>query len=96
MAKHNESLTLETLIGLIRSNLQPDGAFSILLPFHRNDYFKKLAGENGFFLQEELNVKQTPSHTPFRSILLFSKNESPKIISEELTIKREGKYSIGV
>ncbi len=94
MAKHNESLTLERLIGLVQSNLQPDGAFSILLPFHRNDYFKKLAGENGFFLQEELTVKQTSSHTPFRSILLFSRTESPKIISEELTIKKEGKYSM--
>jgi len=93
MAKHNESLTLEILTSLIRSNLQPDGAFSILLPFHRNDYFKKLAGENGFFLQEELILKQTPSHAPFRSILLFSKKESQKIIYEELTIKKEGKYS---
>ena len=93
MAKHDESLSLETLILLIQSNLQPDGAFSILLPFHRNDYFKKLAGENGFFLQEELMVKQTPGHAPFRSILLFSKKLSRKIISEELTIKKEGKYS---
>jgi tRNA1Val (adenine37-N6)-methyltransferase len=94
MAKHNESLTLEKLIGLIQSNLQPDGAFSILLPFHRNEYFKKLAGENGFFLQEELAVKQTPSHSPFRSILLFSSMKSQKIILEELTIKKaDGKYS---
>jgi len=93
MAKHNESLTLEILTSLIRSNLQPDGAFSILLPFHRNDYFKKLAGENGFFLQEELILKQTPSHAPFRSVLLFSNKESQKIIYEELTIKIEGKYS---
>ena len=93
MAKHNDSLTLEILTSLIRSNLQPDGAFSILLPFHRNDYFKKLAGENGFFLQEELILKQTPSHAPFRSVLLFSNKESQKIIYEELTIKKEGKYS---
>ncbi len=94
MAKHNESLTFEKLMGLIRTNLQPDGAFSILLPFHRNEYFKRLAGENGFFLQEELIVKQTLAHDPFRSILLFSKNLSTKIISEELTIKKEGKYSL--
>lgn len=93
MAKHNESLTLEVIASLIRSNLQPDGAFSILLPFHRNEYFKKLTGENGFFLQEELILQQTPSHAPFRSILLFSKKESQKIIYEELTIKIEGKYS---
>lgn len=93
MAKHNESLSLETLIGLIQSNIQLDGAFSILLPFHRNDYFKKLAGEKGFSLQEELILKQTPLHAPFRTILLFSKKDSREIISEELTIKKEGKYS---
>ena len=71
-AKHDESLTLDELIVVIRNQLKITGTFSILLPFHRNDYFEKLATANGFFLCEKLTVRQTPAHQPFRSICLFS------------------------
>jgi tRNA1Val (adenine37-N6)-methyltransferase len=94
-AKHDESLTLDKLILLIRSNLHAEGAFSILLPFHRTVYFENLAGINGFFLQEKLIVRQTPAHTPFRSICLFGflKPENP--VNHELVIKdQNGKYSM--
>jgi tRNA1Val (adenine37-N6)-methyltransferase len=95
-AKHDESLTLDQLVSAISKNLRPDGAFSILLPFHRTDYFEKCAAASGFFLSEKLTVRQTPAHAPFRSICLFSAMKQPDIVLDEMIVKDEkGKYSEG-
>jgi len=92
-ARHGESLTLEELISVIRRWLLPDGAFSILLPFHRSDYFEKLASTSGFFLREKLIIRQTPNHPPFRSIFLYGNKNSGQPILNELVIRdAEGKY----
>jgi tRNA1Val (adenine37-N6)-methyltransferase len=91
-SKHDVSFTLEDLIKIVRDNLNTDGAFSVLLPYHRSDYFERLATANGFFLQEKLILRQTPRHEPFRSICLFGYKKQEEIIVEELTIKdAEGK-----
>jgi tRNA1Val (adenine37-N6)-methyltransferase len=88
-AKHEESLTLEELIFILRRLLNPRGAFSILLPFHRTGYFEKLASDNGMFLQEKLLIRQTPSHGPFRSVLLFASTAPDFVPVHELTIRDE-------
>jgi tRNA1Val (adenine37-N6)-methyltransferase len=94
-AKHDESLTLDQLAGIIRKNLRPEGTFSILLPFHRTGYFEKLATDSGFFLSEKLIVRQTPAHAPFRSICLFSAVKQTVPVPDELIIKDDkGKYSL--
>ena len=93
-AKHNETLTLDELIVVIRNHLKITGTFSILLPYHRNDYFENLAMTHGFFLWEKLTVRQTPAHQPFRSICLFGLQNPERMVSEELVIKNEnGKYT---
>jgi tRNA1Val (adenine37-N6)-methyltransferase len=93
-AKHEESLTFEELLEVISKNLQEHGAFTILLPHHRSHYFETLATGRGFFVQEKLTVYQTPKHTPFRSIYLFSRNQHAKIVSDEMTMKdSDGKNS---
>jgi tRNA1Val (adenine37-N6)-methyltransferase len=76
-AKHDESLTLGQLLVIISWNLKPGGSFSILLPFHRTLYFENAAMELGFFLREKLEIRQTPLHDPFRTILLFNNEKSP-------------------
>lgn len=86
-ARHDESLTLEALVPIIRRLLKPTGAFSILLPFDRMDYFKELAMTNGFFLQEKLLIRQTPVHDPFRSVLLFTGAEPFSVSTQELSIR---------
>lgn len=93
-AKHNETLTLGELIVVLKNHLKITGAFSILLPRHRSDYFENLAMADGFFLSEKLTVRQTPMHQPFRSICLFSFKKPEKIELTELLIKNEkGKYT---
>jgi len=93
-AKHEETLKLDELIVFIRNHLKITGTFSILLPFHRNDYFKNLARTHGFFLLQQLIVRQTPAHHPFRSISLFGFQKPEISDSNELIIKNEnGKYT---
>jgi tRNA1Val (adenine37-N6)-methyltransferase len=93
-SKHEISFTLEDLIKIVSANLEADGAFSVLLPFHRTEYFVKLATANGFFLQEKILLRQTPRHEPFRSICLFGYQKPKEIMVEELTIKNaDGKNS---
>ena len=88
-ARHAETLTLEELLSIILRNLKKSGSFSILLPSHRTDYFENLAREKGFFLQEKCLVKQTPAHTPFRSVLLFAFKQAAPTNIQQLTIRNE-------
>jgi tRNA1Val (adenine37-N6)-methyltransferase len=88
-ARHDDALTFEELISVIQPLLKPGGAFSILLPFHRTNYFEKLASAKGFFLEEKLLVRQSPAHEPFRSVLFFSNTKSPSVYMQELTIRDE-------
>jgi tRNA1Val (adenine37-N6)-methyltransferase len=94
-SKHNVSFTLENLVKIVSENLNRDGSFSVLLPYHRTDSFEKMATANGFFLLEKLLLRQTPRHEPFRSICLFGYQKPEEKIAEELTIKdAEGKNSV--
>ena len=95
-ARHGESLTLDELLSVIQSSLQHKGAFSILLPFTRTNYFGKLASEGGFFLHEKIIIRQTPKHVPFRTICLYRRQSVGNISINELVVKEEnGKYSAG-
>ena len=89
IAKHSKHLTLEELIQTIASNLQPQGAFGILLPFHRWEYFNKLAAMHNFSLTEKLFVKQSPRHPFFRAILHYTRNQHEVAHMLELTVQQE-------
>jgi len=85
--------TLENLLTAIDGHLTADGSFSVLLPFHRNNYFEEAAARLHFGLCKKILVKQTPRHNHFRSILIFSRKPSA-FIQKEITIKNEaGNYS---
>lgn len=87
IAKHHTGLTLQQLTGVIENNLSPDGSFGILLPFHRTDVYKTIARKSGFFLHEQLFVRQTPGHDYFRTVLHFSKQETDGLQTYSYTIK---------
>lgn len=86
-AKHSKHLTLEELIQVIAGNLQPHGAFGILLPYHRWEYFNALATRYNFSLTEKLFVKQSPRHNHFRAILHYTRNRDEFAPTFELTIQ---------
>lgn len=86
VAKHSHELTLNELITAIDNNLTKDGAFGILLPFARWDYFDALAVRQNFFLQEKLFIKHSPVHNFSRAILLYNRHKSEKPLSFEMSI----------
>jgi len=88
IAKHSTLLTLDELIRVIAANLKPAGSFGILLPFHRWEYFDKLAGHHHFYLAEKLEVKQSPKHAPFRAILHYTRAKHDFATTHHLTIQQ--------
>jgi tRNA1Val (adenine37-N6)-methyltransferase len=93
-ARHGSSLNFEELISSIDRNLHQAGSFTVLLPSHRSGYFKNLAVKNGFYLKENISLRQTPRHEPFRNFHLYNRISVAEPYSAELFIKNEkNKYS---
>lgn len=93
VAKHDYGLTLEELLTSISKRLKEDAYFAVLLAFRRLDYFKRIAAENNFHLVDQLLVKQTPTHSCFRGMLLFGTRKET-FSSTQLIIKnKEGDYT---
>ena len=94
VARHSKMLTLDELVKVIDRHLEPYGTFGILLPYHRWEYFDKLAGWHNFYLTEKLFIKQSPKHNYFRAILHYSRNKENFIPSYDLVIqKHDGAYT---
>lgn len=94
IAKHSKMLTLDELLPVIDKNLEYNGSFGILLPFHRWEYFDRLASQQKFHLVEKLFVKQSPRHDFFRAILHYSRVPEGFVPEHQLTIQKEdGSYT---
>lgn len=94
VAKHSKLLKLEELVQAIDNNLDTEGSFGVLLPYHRWTYFHELATAQGFHLVENLLVKHTVKHSYFRSILHYSRHKENFAPEFELVIqKEEGGYT---
>lgn len=92
LAMHSQLLSLEELLAAIKRLLNDNGSFTILLPCHRTESFERMALEEGFYLKEKVLVKQTPLHSPFRSMLLFTKS-SKETVEKEISIKESDNYT---
>jgi tRNA1Val (adenine37-N6)-methyltransferase len=94
IAKHSKELTLEELLKSIDENLKSSGAFGVLLPYERSEYFEDFCLRHKFYLKEKLLVKQSPQHNYFRSIMHFSRNKNVIPSEYKLTIlDNEGGYT---
>jgi tRNA1Val (adenine37-N6)-methyltransferase len=85
-AKHDTSLSLLQLLHIVDSYLTTDGFFSVLLPYHRVDYFIEESIKTGFHLTRQILVKQTLKHKFFRGILFLNRKETEPELSE-ITIR---------
>jgi tRNA1Val (adenine37-N6)-methyltransferase len=94
VAKHSTLLSLQELMTVINNNLQPNGSFGILLPFHRWEYFNQLATQHQFYITEKLFVKQSPRHNYFRAVLQYSRHNPGTAPATDLVIQKEdGAYT---
>jgi len=93
-AKHDTTLTYDALLNAIQKNLDADGSFAVLLPYHRSNYFEAASAALNFFLTKKVLVRQSSKHSYFRAILIFSKKKST-LQQNEISIKNEsGNYAV--
>jgi len=93
VAKHSAALSLEELIVIAKKLLNEDGTFAMLLPWHRTKLFENISAEHAFFIKEKMEVKQTPSHNYFRTMLILQQKETTQSKSELVIKNSENKYS---
>lgn len=73
-ARHNDSLSYETLISCSVSLLAPDGLLCVVLPSDSVQEFVRCAQLRGLYLSRRTDVVTVPGHDPKRSLLEFSTN----------------------
>ncbi len=88
IAMHDEGLKLDELIRIAEMNLNTAGKLAVLLPYFRAERFIETANEHNLYLDSRMDVKQTPDHSFFRTILLFGKQKSESEI-QSMAIKGE-------
>jgi tRNA1Val (adenine37-N6)-methyltransferase len=84
-ARHEESLSLKNLFNSVDTLLNTDGVFYVLLPYYRMDEAVQIANQFGLYPALITQVKQTPSHQPFRVMFRFVKTNQ-ECIQNEITI----------
>ena len=89
---HSNNLTLTELAYCINELLTDSGKAAILLPWNRTEEWKAIAENLGLFCIKETAVKQTTTHTYFRTMLLMQKKASMVNFSS-ITIKDGTEYS---
>ncbi|MEN9459895.1 MAG: hypothetical protein RL135_2523 [Bacteroidota bacterium] len=92
IAMHSNNLTLTELAYCINELLTDSGKAAILLPWNRTEEWKAIAENLGLFCIKETAVKQTTTHTYFRTMLLMQKKASMVNFSS-ITIKDGTEYS---
>lgn len=86
LARHDAGLTLIDLLNVVNNRLSDSGSFAVLLPFQKMEYFERLAKAIGLYPISKLLIKQTPSHSFFRGILICNRTKSA-LAYNEMTIK---------
>ena len=88
IAMHDEGLKLDELMRIAEMNLNPAGKFAVLLPYFRAEKFIETAKKNNVHLCSRMDVKQTPNHSFFRTMLILGKQKTESEI-QSMTIKDE-------
>jgi tRNA1Val (adenine37-N6)-methyltransferase len=85
-SKHSSAMSLEDLLLKVKTLLDESGNFAVLLPWARTNWFENIAATYSLFVKEKVEVKQTPLHNYFRTMLLLQ-SEKTRLVKNELTIK---------
>jgi tRNA1Val (adenine37-N6)-methyltransferase len=92
-AMHDATLKLEELLISIEKNLNPDGYFALLIPFHRFEYLNHLAFAMGFKLHKVVHVQHQQDHQYIRSMVLFCRKSSVTHIQSIVIKNNDGGYA---
>ena len=84
-ARHNDSLSYETLARCSAKLLAPDGLLCLVLPYDSVDVFVKCAAVEGLFMCRRTDVVTAQGKVPKRSLVAFGK-QSVILQTDVLTI----------
>ncbi len=93
IAHHHSGLLLEELIDIIKMNLIPPGDFYILLPFKRNEEFKKILLKQDLHIKKLVLVRQSTSHGYFRVMIYggITGSKQSETLIDEISIRDDNK-----
>lgn len=79
-AHHAVTLNFEDVLQSIDRLLTKNGYFYILLPEQESLVFKSIGKNNGWFLSQELLIRNDEFKKPFRRIMVFSRLENERTL----------------
>ena len=82
LARQNQSLPYEELVSGVVKLLTENGNFATIIPFKDEEDFIALAGAHSLFPSQICRVRGNPTATLKRSLLQFSRTETPPKIDE--------------
>jgi len=92
-AKHETHLTLDQLLDTVKSNLNSQGLFAILLPYHRINTFIEKALELNIFIKEIVLIRHSIHHPHLRGILYCTQILGIKLSTEIVIKNGKGIYT---
>jgi tRNA1Val (adenine37-N6)-methyltransferase len=96
IAHHHSGLSLDKLLGIVKSNLSLQGIFYLLLPFKRYKEVQRMLLKQNLFVSKIVFVRQSARHDYFRVMLegrLSSDNISETLIEEISICNDQQEYS---
>jgi tRNA1Val (adenine37-N6)-methyltransferase len=87
LARFQDAMPFEDLVEAADLLLSETGIFSVIIPFKEEEKFLALANEYELFPIKITRVKGTPTSKIKRSLLAFSRNQSPNFLIDELIIE---------
>jgi tRNA1Val (adenine37-N6)-methyltransferase len=91
-AHHSSNLTLEQLIEIIKSKLNQQGKYFLLLPSARKNNIELLLKKHELHIHTMVEVMQTENHKPFR-IMISGGIVPEEVKSMSIQIKNDNDYS---
>ena len=92
-AHHSHALRLEDLLSFVKQHLTKDGKFFLLLPYKRITEIKSLFKKFALYIEQEVTVRQSVYHKPFRVMIKGSLN-AVQTAGSEITIRNsEDQYT---
>lgn len=92
IAMHSAHLTLTELANCMIQLLANSGIAAILLPWNRLEEWKEIAEKRGLFYLKETAVKQSTTHSYFRTMFLMQKSRVASSFNT-ISIKEGSEYS---
>jgi tRNA1Val (adenine37-N6)-methyltransferase len=95
LARHGSGLSLEAFADAVAGHLAPGGYAATLLPPDRSETWLVLAGMRNLRIVQRTDLRQTPGHQVFRTMLLLKEGYTEAPSASEISIRDEvGNYSV--